>query len=140
MTKLYNKARTAGTSTSGNDDHNDLHSIALAELVAYMEYNHTEESIAPVFKLTDLAQLYKTRLEQLGGDISGRIHVSRLKLRLLSVLPNLKAIMQGKNVVLTFEDDIGCAILKACDHDNDSDSNAMHLVQAARIIRKEMFQ
>ena len=57
-----------------------------------------------------------------------------------SVLPNLKATMQGKNVVLSFEDDIGGAIQKACNHDDDSDYNAIHLVQAAKIIRKEMFQ
>jgi len=105
-----------------------------------MEEYHNKASIAPVFKLTDLAQLYKTRLEQLGCNISGRVHTSRLKLRLLSVLPNLKATMQGKNVVLSFEDNVGCAIQKACNHDDDSDYNAMHLVRAAKIIRKEMFQ
>ena len=99
-----------------------------------------ETSIVPVFKLTDLAQLYKTRLEQLGVDVSRRIHTSRLKFRLLSVLPNLKATSQGKNVMLSFDDDIGGAIQKACDHDYNSDCDAIHLVQAAKIVRKELFQ
>jgi len=75
-----------------------------------MEKFHNEASIAPAFKLTDLEQLYKTHLEQLGGNISGCTHTSKLKLRMLSVLSNLKATMQGKNVVLSFEDDFGDAI------------------------------
>ena len=29
LTALYSRARTAGSSTSGNDDHNDLYSIVL---------------------------------------------------------------------------------------------------------------
>ena len=49
LTALYSRARTAGSSTSGNDDHNDLHSIALAELVAYVEEFHNEASIALAF-------------------------------------------------------------------------------------------
>ena len=48
--------------------------------------------------------------------LNGRIYASKLKLRMLSVLPNLKATMQGKNFVLSFEDDIGGAIQKACKH------------------------
>ena len=95
--------------------------------------------IAPVFKLSDLAQLYKTRLEQLGVEVDGRVHTSRLKLRLLAVLPNLKATSQGKNVMLSFDDDIGGALQKACDHDYYSDSDAMHLVRAAKIVRRQMF-
>ena len=45
----FNRAKTAASSTSGkNNDHSNLHSIALAELVAYMEDIHNEASIAPV--------------------------------------------------------------------------------------------
>ena len=104
-----------------------------------MEDCHNEMDIAPVFKLSDLAQLYKTRLEQLGVEVDGRVHTSRLKLRLLAVLPNLKATSQGKNVMLSFDDDIGGALQKACDHDYYSDSDAMHLVRAAKIVRRQMF-
>ena len=70
--------------------------------------------------------MYKTRLEQLGASVDGRIHTSRLKIRLLAALPNLKAHSQGRDVLLTF--DVGNAIKKACDHDND----AMLLAQAAQ--------
>ena len=69
--------------------------------------------------------MYKTRLEQLGVVIEGRVHTSRLKLRLLSVFPDVTAHLQGRNVMLSFDDDIGGALTKACDHDSDHD--AMHL-------------
>ena len=39
--------------------------------------------------------------------------------------------------MLSFDDEIGDALKKACDHDNDND--AMLLAQAATIVRKEMF-
>lgn len=107
LAALYNRARTA-SSTYVNEDHADLHGIALAELVAYMEDFRVEKSIAPVFKL---AHLYKTRLEQLGVTIDGRVHTSRLKLRLLSVFPDLRAHLHGRNVMLSFDDDI-CGALQ----------------------------
>ena len=77
--------------------------------------------------------MYKTRLEQLGVPVDGRIHTSPLKIRLLAVLPDLKAHSQGRDVLLTF--DVGNAIRKACDHDSD----AMQLARAAQIVCKEMF-
>ena len=45
--------------------------------------------------------------------------------------------MQGRSVVLTFDNAICAALKKACDHDGDDD--AMHLVRAGRIVRKDMF-
>ncbi len=45
--------------------------------------------------------------------------------------------MQGRSVMLTFDDDICAALKNACDHDCDDD--AMHLARAARVVRKEMF-
>ena len=39
--------------------------------------------------------------------------------------------------MLTFSDDIGGALRKACDHHSDRD--ALHLAQAAKVVRKEMF-
>ena len=95
-----------------NEDHADLHGSAFAELVAYMEDFRMEGSVAPVFKFTDLAHLYKLRLEQLGVVIEGRVHISRLKLRLLSVFPDLRAHLQGRNVMLSLDDDIGDALKK----------------------------
>ena len=39
--------------------------------------------------------------------------------------------------MLSFNDDIGDALKKACYHDSDND--AMHLAQAAKVVRKEIF-
>ena len=137
LVALYNRARAANSERI-NEAHDDLHGIAFAELVAFMVDFRAEEGVAPVFKLADLAHLYKTRLEQLSVATEGRVHTSRLKLRLLSVFPDLKAHVQGKKVVLAFDDDIGAALRKAQDHDCDHD--AMHLARAAKVVRKEMFQ
>ena len=43
--------------------------------------------------------------------------------------------MQSREVLLSFKDDIGIALTKACDHDID----AVHLVRAAQVVRKELF-
>ena len=45
--------------------------------------------------------------------------------------------MQGKNFVLSFENDIGSAIQKACKHDDYSHANTVHLVWAARLQEKK---
>ena len=52
------------------------------------------------------------------------------------MFPNLRAHSQGKGIVLTFDDDVGGALKKACDYDND----AMHLAHAAEVVRKEIFE
>ena len=118
-------------------DYSHLHGIALPELVAFMVAFHMEQNISPVFKLADLAKLYKTRLKELGGSTKSHIHTSRLKYRLLSAFLDIKAYLQGRSVMLTFDDEICAAVKNACDHDGDDD--ATHLVRAARIVRKEMF-
>ena len=105
-----------------NDDHACLHAIAFAELVPYMEGFWMEGSVAPVFKLADMAHLYKLHLEQLRVVIEARVHTSRLKLCLLSVLPDLRAHLQGRNGMIAFDDDIGDALKKACYHDSDHDA------------------
>jgi len=139
LVNLYNRARALENTVSVKSCDAHLHGIAFAELVAFME-DLRKEDIAPVFKLTDLALMYKTRLEQLGIDVGGRIHTSRLKERLLSVLLDLQAHSQqeskGKCIVLTFNEDVGPALTKACNDDDDG----LHLAWAAQIVRKEMFE
>ena len=62
------------------DSNAHLHGIAFAELVAFMEDLHKEESVAPIFKLKDLVIMYTIRLKQLGVTTENRIHTSRLKI------------------------------------------------------------
>ena len=104
--------------------------------MAYLEDMKSDEDSAPVFKLTDIAQLYKIRLEQLGLTVEKQIHTTRLKNRLLSALPHLRAHSQGRDTLLSFEKDIGPALMMACHHDSD----AIHLMRAAQVVCKEMFE
>ena len=96
---------------------------------------NSDENSAPVFKMTDIAKVYKTRMEQLGLTVGNRIHTTRLKNRLLLEIPHLKAYSQGRETLLSFEKDIGPALMTACQLDDD----AMHLVRAAQVVRKEVF-
>ena len=139
LVNLYNRARALEPTISDRSCDAHLHGIAFAELVAFME-DFRKEDIAPVFKLADLALMYKMRLEQLGVDVGGRIHTSRLKERLLAALPDLQAHSQqesqGKCIILTFDEDVGSALTKACNNDDDG----LHLARAAQIVRKDMFE
>ena len=45
----------------------------------FIEEAHMDDGTAPVFKLADLAQLYTSRMEQLGVERDGRMHTTRLK-------------------------------------------------------------
>ena len=42
--------------------------------------------------------------------------------------------------MLSFDDDIGGALQKADEYDYNSDHDAMHLVRAAKVVRREMFK
>ena len=136
LVALRNRARSI-SSVCVDDQFAHLHGIAFAELVTYIEDFRNEDDVAPVFKLVDLAAMYKNRLEQLGMVSDSRVHTSRLKLGLLSAFPDLKAHVNGRNVMLSFHSDVGMAITKACSQ--DSEREAMCLARAARIVRREMF-
>ena len=131
---LYSRARQAAPMDDAAE-YDRLHGIAFAELVVFMEDMCSDEDSAAVFILTDIAMLYKVRLEQLGITVDSRIHTTRLKNRLLSELPELRSYSERRDILLTFEKDFGPALRKACDHDSDS----MHLVRATQVVRREMF-
>lgn len=70
LVSLYNRARDKKPQESNVDDVN--HGIALAGLVSYIEEVRMDNPlVAPVFKPTDLVNLYSTRLEQLGTNVTG---------------------------------------------------------------------
>ena len=97
---LYNNIRPSALK---DEDEGRLHGIIVfAELVVFMEDMHAYEDNAPVFTLSDVANLYKTRLEQLGAMVTNIIHTTRLKDILLSVLPDLRAHSQGRDTLLLF--------------------------------------
>ena len=69
LVRLYKKADSLTDEADKNEDDTCPESIALAELVAYIE-----DSSESIFKLADLAKAYESRLEQLGRSSSARIN------------------------------------------------------------------
>lgn len=108
--------------------------IAFSELVIYINERKTmSETYNPViFRLADLASLYKQGLRQLGVLIP-ELHSTRLKEQLLSQMSELEAHKQGRDVLLAFKEDVSSALLDASKY-----NQAIHLAKAAAIIRKEM--
>ena len=56
--------------------------------------------------------------------------------RILSYFPDIEAHKHGRDVVLVYNKDIGEALHKACEHDNDNE--AITLSRAASIVRRDM--
>ena len=138
MSALHNKATKYKTEHSKTEKHTYSESIALSELVTYIEETWLDKGAYLHFKLADLVKLYHNRLQQLGVSIPKRINTKRLKERLLDQMPNLKAHTKGRDVVLAFDDDIADALFIASQFKKDSD--IMHLVKTAQIVRKEMLE
>ena len=138
LVALYNRTRKAKAQGLKSTDQKEIISgIVFAELVMYIEEVSLDGDTAPVFKLADLAQLYNSRVEQLGLKSDVRVHTTRLKQRLLSQFPDMRAQKKGRDVLMVFEEDIGNALAKACELDNDND--AVHLAHAAQIVRRNIF-
>ena len=97
------------------------------------------EDVAPVFKLSDLVKLYGSHLQELGVKQHARYHSKELKNCILAQHPNLKANRKGRDApLISISDDLGPARHKACD--DDSDSEAICLARAAKIVRRDMFE
>ena len=68
LVKLYNAASRKTAIDRQNNPDAVSHGIALAELLAYIEdAKLVEQSVAPVFKLSDLVRLYTSRLRETWG-------------------------------------------------------------------------
>ena len=105
--------------------------IALAELISFIEETHQSENHSEhIFKLSNLVQLCRSKLEQLGGNMSERTHATRLKEKLLIQIPDLEA-HKGKY-------DVGERLLDAKFRDQESD--VVVLIRAGNIDRKDIFQ
>ena len=96
----------------------------------------TDNSVATIFKLSNLVKLYSGRLRELGVDVTGRIHSSHLKDRILAYLPGIRAYRQGREVVLSFDNDVGLALMNSCLSNFDDDG--ICLGKAAEIIRRDI--
>ena len=137
LVSLYNKAHKIATFDQRNED-SEYHGFAFVELISYIEEARMDSLGVPNFKLTDLANMYSNRFEQLGSSVAGRVHSTRLKERIHAYFPDMGAHKQGREMVLVCNKDVGSAIRKACETDVDND--AVHLAKAANIVRRDMFK
>ena len=90
-----------------------------------------------IFKLAELAQLYKSRIEQLKVKVDTRINTTRLRERILAEFPDMQSYKKGRDVLMAFEEDVGAALAKA--YEQDSDKDAVHIARAAQIVRRQIF-
>ena len=74
LISLYNKANQCyGRDYDDNEKY--LHGIVLAELASFME--QPANTVDGVFKLKELAKMYRNRLIELGGQAAERILTTR---------------------------------------------------------------
>ena len=109
--------------------------IVLAELVSFIKLSATDQNTAPVFKVTDLAEMYKKRLIELGAH--ARVHTTKLKNRIMAHFENIRDFKEGNTSYLVFDADIGSALKSVCD--TDYDDEAFILSKAASIQRRDIF-
>ena len=122
LSVLHNRVRKAQPKgPKHKDKEREVSGIVFAELVLYIEEARLDEETAPVFKLANLVELYQSRMEQLGVKLDTRVHSTRLKQRLFTQFPDLRAHTKGRDVLLVFEEDVGAALIKACELDSDND-------------------
>ena len=119
LVSLYIKARATKTTVEDQDDIN--HGIALGELVSYIDDVRMDALVSPVFKLADLTSLYTTRLEQLGTVVTGRVHSTKIKDRVMTYFSDMEEHKLGRDILLAFNQYGRSTLHKACEHDADSD-------------------
>ena len=137
LSKLYKRAaRVKNQIVIPTDNDSICQSIALAELVSFLEEFRSDSDDNPVFKLSELSRMYASRLEQMGVDISQRVHSTRLKERLLKQCPELTSYKDGREVLLAFNEDIAAVLKKATE--NNIDSEAMLIAKTANIICRDL--
>ena len=87
-------------------------SFALADIIAYMEEVRANECTPSVFKLSKLIELYMEQLKLHGVTVANRTHPTRFKERLLEHCPDLTEVSHGRDVLLTFSENLGIALTK----------------------------
>ena len=138
IASLYKRAETV-CKGEADDTKFQLEGIALAELITYVEEARAASVSITVFNLADLANMYSTRIEQMGADMKVRVHTTRLRERLLSHVPELEAYKTGcDSFFLGFKKDLALALNKV--FRDDCDDEAIHLTKTASIIQRDMLQ
>ena len=143
LLNLYYKAGRVQSSedNTGNPDDTLLsdicgESLALAQVIAYIEDRRVSVSTPVVFKLSELKKLYWEQLVRHKVPLGTQTHSSRFKERLLTNCPHLTCVSHGRDVLLTFEQHIGVALQQVTEH---TDSDAVSLMHAAKLLRSHIF-
>lgn len=136
MTDYYRRANLKSKVDCTEEDIELSESTALAELVAYIE-ECRQDTNTTVFKLSEISKLYGDRLKQLEeGLTENKVHSTRLKERLLEAMPNLKCEKSGKEIYLILQEDLADTIVQR--YKENEDEEAIHLMRAAQLVRKEI--
>ena len=137
LTRLYNKGRCAlQKRNNANSDQHVKEGLALAELISYITESYTNEK-KHIFRLADLGDLYKKRLQQMGISVEHRIHTTHLKERLLLHMPQMKDYNKGRDVFLTSNKHVSDLLYQGYQMDQDEFAVVMQKISAK--IREEMF-
>lgn len=139
LVKLYNAScrKIEGENAASKDGLS--YGIALVEVIGYInDMRFSDECAVQVFRLADLVQLYTNRLRELQVDVTGRVHSTDLKKRILDNVCGLREYKQGRDIFLTFDDDIGALLSEAAL--DECDDEAVCLAKAAQIVRRDMLE
>ena len=80
--------------------------------------------------------MYSLRLAQLGVELSGRVHSTSLKDRILANVPGLQAHKKGRDIYQAFNDEVATALQQACERAFDNE--AITLLKKTMIIRRDI--
>ena len=146
MTAFYNKSRIS-IETSNTKELRRIEGAALSDVIHYVKDSiasmyETDPDVEPVFKQSELYQIYKNRLVAHGASVefAKKSQCTRMSDDIIEIIPGL---IKTKNnvsnvVVLTINYAPGKAIFQAC---YSSVQDAQFLInQAAKAIRKELFK
>ena len=114
--------------------------IAIAEISIVIEEKIAiSDTTTHIFMMKDLRMLYQEKLRQLGAaeQLIEKVNITKLKNRILELLPGLCEQKNGKYVILTLNGDVGKAIFEATT--NSALDDGVILAKAAKIVRKHLF-
>jgi len=139
---FYRKADRVNAPVSTDDNDNcemstDSDSIALAEVVAYMEeVRCAKGDNAPcVFTLHKLSNFYTEQIKRHHG-LNSQVNTTRLKERLIEIFPDFITVTQRRDVLLTFDEDVAYTLKQAI---GSHDANAIHLMHTANSFAQKCF-
>ena len=120
-----------------NDNDSVFYGTVLSEVINHIKKTfETSTGSHPIFLLAELRELFNKTYQRYTNKVYS-VHHTRFKNDLLKYMPSLKALKEGKNIVLTTEDSTMDAYfenLESCCEDD-----GMYLLKAAKIIRQDLF-